>query len=87
VEFTHEDGIYKLRAQILNDANTYLSSDTITVSNGWHTIEVRWQASRARRANDGFLTLWVDGMLAGTIHNVDNDTHTIKEARLGAVTE
>ncbi|MCQ3938724.1 MAG: hypothetical protein DPW18_17010 [Chloroflexi bacterium] len=43
-----------------------------------------WQAASAPGANDGFLSLWIDGVLAGTISNVDNDTHALDEVRLGA---
>jgi len=84
VELIRESGAYKLRAKILNDAYTYLNTSKFTISNGWHVIEIEWQASSAPGANNGFLTLWIDGTLKQTLSNVDNDMHTIGEVRLGA---
>jgi len=68
----------------MKDTYTYLNSSKYLISNDWHVIEIEWQTASAPGANDGFLTLWIDGVLKETIGSADNDTLTIDEARLGA---
>jgi hypothetical protein len=85
IELLRESGAYKLRVRIMNDAYIYTIGNKFTISNGWHPIEIEWQASSASGANNGFLTLWIDGVLKQTISNIDNDQITIGEVRLGAV--
>jgi hypothetical protein len=85
IELLRESGAYKLRVRIMNDAYVYTLGSKFTISNAWHAIEIDWQASSAPGANNGFLTLWVDGVLKQTISNIDNDQITIGEVRLGAV--
>lgn len=48
-----------------------------------HSIEIDWQAATAAGANNGYITLWVDGILLQTLSNIDNDTRRVDEARLG----
>ena len=49
-------------------------------------MEIDWRASSAAGANNGGLTLWIDGVQQANISNVDNDTRRVDRARLGAVT-
>lgn len=46
-------------------------------------VEIDWRAATAAGANDGHLSLWVDGNLAGTLAAIDNDTLDVDRARLG----
>lgn len=47
-------------------------------------VEIDWRAATAAGANNGHLSLWVDGNLAGTLSAIDNDTLDVDRARLGA---
>lgn len=46
-------------------------------------VEIDWRAATAAGANNGQLSLWVDGNLAGTLAAIDNDTLDVDRARLG----
>jgi len=84
-ELFYESGVYKLRVRVMNDDWNYTNGTKFVISNGWHAIEIEWQASSVPGVNNGFLSLWIDGVLMQTLSGVDNDTHIIGEARLGAV--
>ncbi|BAO45120.1 S-layer homology domain-containing protein [Thiolapillus brandeum] len=56
------------------------------LSDGWHTIELMWNAASAAGANDGSLSLAlddVDGVL--NLSSLDNDTHAILTSQLGVI--
>lgn len=76
---------YRIRTQMYNDAGTVLNGSWVNISDGSHSIEVYWKAATAAGANDGFITLWIDGTVSGSQTLVDNDTKRIGEARFGAV--
>jgi hypothetical protein len=46
---------------------------------------VDWRTSTAAGANNGGLTLWIDGVQQANLTGVDNDTRRIERVRLGAV--
>jgi hypothetical protein len=75
---------YNLGAVAADDAGVDVSSAYVTITDGWHVVEVEWQASSAPGANNGFLNLWIDGVLVRTINNIDNDTRTVGRVYLGA---
>jgi hypothetical protein len=83
VQFSYTSGNYQLRAQALNDGAGYLSTNWYTISDAPHFVEIDWQASSAIGANNGTITLWIDGVLKQTKSGVDNDTRRIEEIRLG----
>lgn len=83
-ELIYENGLYKLRPRIMKDNSSVVTGSKYTISNDWHVIELEWQGASAPAANDGFLSFWIDGVLMGTISGVDNDTHRLDQARLGA---
>jgi hypothetical protein len=86
LELFYEGGTYKLRPRILRDDSGYTNGSKYVIGNDWHVIEIDWNTSTAPGANNGYLSLWIDGTLAGTIANVDNDQafQRVDEARLGA---
>jgi len=61
VEFSFSGGSYQLRASGLTDANAWVSTNWYSVSDAVHAIEIDWQAA-APAANNGALTLWIDGL-------------------------
>jgi RHS repeat-associated protein len=83
VEFSNESGIYKLRSSIRRDNGVNKFTNKYTISDDWHVVEIEWQTSSAPGANNGFMSLWIDGTLMQTLGSVDNDTHSIGEAHLG----
>ena len=75
--------ITRFAAQLCNDSTTYSSTSWYTISNGWHFIEIDWKASSAAGANNGYITLWIDGVQQGSVTGIDNDTRRVDEVRLG----
>ena len=84
VEFRFSSGAYQIRAQARNDAGSWVSSSWLTISDAPHSIEFDWRAATAAGANDGGLTLWIDGAQQANLTSVDNDTARLERVRLGA---
>ena len=76
---------YQIRAALVNDSTSFTSSNWFTISDAPHPIEVYWRASTAAGANNGGLTLWIDGVQQANLTGIDNDTRRIDSVRLGAV--
>jgi len=85
LEFRKSSSIYQLRAELVNDSTTWKTSNWFTISDAPHFVELDWQKSTASGANNGSLTLWIDGVQQTPLTAVDNDTRRIDQARLGAV--
>jgi parallel beta helix pectate lyase-like protein/K319-like protein len=87
MEFTRSAGNYQLRLRALqDDGTTWANTSWFTISDASHAIELDWRAATGAGANNGGLTLWIDGTQKGDLTGVDNDTWRIDRARLGAVT-
>jgi phosphatidylserine/phosphatidylglycerophosphate/cardiolipin synthase-like enzyme len=84
LELLYENGSYKLRPRIMKDNYATTNGSKYTISNAWHSIEIAWKKATAVGANNGYLSLWIDGTLVGTIANVDNDLWTLDFVQLGA---
>jgi hypothetical protein len=74
---------YELRALLANDAKGLISTNWIPLSDAPHAIELDWRASTAPGANNGGLTIWIDGVQQADLPGVDNDTCRVDQARLG----
>jgi hypothetical protein len=85
VELRYSSGKYQIRTSLLNDSTTFTNSGWITISDAPHSIELDWRASTAAGANNGGLTLWIDGAQQANVTGIDNDTRRIESVRLGAV--
>ena len=85
VQFRFSNGNYQLRVGLVNDGSTFANSSWLTISDAPHAIELDWRASTGVGANNGGLTLWIDGVQQANLTGVDNDTRRIDRARLGAV--
>jgi thermitase len=85
VQIRFSNGSYQLRAALRNDASTWTNTSWFTINDAPHPIELDWQAATAAGANNGRLTLWIDGIQRGNLAGVDNDTRRIDRVRLGAV--
>lgn len=85
VDFRLSGGNYQIRLRQYNDAGGVQSINWVTISDAPHAIEVEWVAATVAGANDGGITLWVDGVQQGSLSGVDNDTRRIDSVQLGAV--
>jgi len=85
VELRPSSGAYQLRAKLLNDGATFVVTNWFAINNAPHYIELDWRASTTVGANNGGLTLWIDGAQQANLTGVDNDTLRVDRARLGAL--
>lgn len=85
VEFRRSNNLYQLRAGLLTDGSAWRNSTWFTITDAPHPVELDWQAATAAGANNGGLTLWIDGAQKANLTAVDNDMWRIDRARLGAV--
>jgi serine protease len=76
---------YRIRTQVFDDAGSATNGTYFSISNATHFIEIDWQAATAAGANNGYITLWIDGVQKYTSPGIDNDTRRMEEVRLGAV--
>jgi Bacterial Ig domain/K319L-like, PKD domain len=83
VEFRWTGTQYQLRAGLANDLASFTSTAWFAITDAPHAIELDWRASTAAGANNGGLTLWIDGSQNATLAGVDNDTARVESARLG----
>ena len=79
-----DTGSYEVRASIYNDSSAWTDTAWYTISDDWAALKIEWQAANSVANNDGYLKLWVDGVLVETIAEVDNDTHGVDVITLGA---
>jgi hypothetical protein len=68
-----------------NDSNSWTSSSWFTIADTLDFIEIDWRAATAVGANNGSLTLWIDGTQRANLTGVDNDTRRLDRVQLGAV--
>ena len=85
VEFGFSSGAYQIRAALVNDGSTWTDTNWFPLSDGPHSVELDWRAATSAGANNGGLTLWLDGVPQADITGVDNDTLRLDRARLGAL--
>ena len=83
LELYYSSGSYKIRARVLKDDSSWTYGSYINISDASHYIELDWQAASSQGANDGYLTVWIDGGQVTSLSSVDNDTHRIGSASLG----
>jgi hypothetical protein len=87
IEFRFSKRSYQLRVSLRNDSSGWTSSSWFTISDVPHAIELDWRASTVSGANNGNLTLWIDGVQRANLTGVDNDTRRLDRVQLGAVAE
>ncbi|MEW5989259.1 MAG: hypothetical protein AB1791_21750, partial [Chloroflexota bacterium] len=85
IQFGFFAGDYLTRASLLDDSSIWHHTPWFILSDSTHFIEFDWRAATAVGANDGGLTLWLDGVQQWDISNLDNDTRRIDSVRWGAV--
>jgi hypothetical protein len=70
---------------VRNDKSGWSNSTWLTISDAPHSIELDWRAATAAGANNGGLTLWIEGVQQASLTGIDNDTRRIDRVRLGPV--
>lgn len=85
IEFRRSSGNYQLRAALSNDGSGWKSSAWVTLGDAPHAVAFDWRAATAAGANNGGLTLWIDGARRADLTGVDNDTRRMDRVSLGAV--
>ncbi|HET9909551.1 MAG TPA: DNRLRE domain-containing protein [Anaerolineales bacterium] len=86
VELRYSSSAYQIRAALMDDASTWVNTNWFNLTDAAHYMEVDWKAATSAGANNGYLTLWIDGTQSADLTSVDNDTWSIDRARLGALT-
>jgi hypothetical protein len=76
---------YQIQGGVRSDGGIWTNTAWFTISDGQHAIEFDWQAATASGANNGGLTLWIDGLQSSNITGIDNDTRRIDRVRLGPI--
>jgi chitodextrinase len=87
LEFRVFKGNYQLRAAVRNDGNGWTSSSWTNVGDMPHFVELDWNAATGIGANNGGLTLWIDGVQSALLSAIDNDTRRIDSIQIGAVAD
>jgi hypothetical protein len=85
LEFGRSSSSYRIRAALSNNSTTFTSTSWFNISNASHYIEIYWQAATAPGANNGSLTLWIDGIQRANLTGISNDARRIETVRFGAV--
>jgi acid phosphatase type 7 len=83
--FRFYNSAYQVSFGLLNDSGTWQDTTWATLSDGKHSLEIDWKAATSAGANNGSLTMWVDGVQTGSVTAADNDTRRIDLVRIGGV--
>ncbi len=60
------------------DDGTAVTTPYTLIDSNWHSIQLKWVAATSAGANNGYIQLYLDGVLKGGVYNIDNDTRAIK---------
>lgn len=92
MQFRQSSGSYQVSARLLDDGGVWTNTGWITISDAAHSIELDWRAASGAGANNGGLTMWIDGGIGGNagmpqanVTGIDNDTLRMDRVRIGAV--
>ncbi|MBL8056727.1 MAG: LamG domain-containing protein [Anaerolineales bacterium] len=85
LEVGHSASQYRLRASARDDANAWTSSAWLTIADTGQAVELDWRAASAAGANNGGLTVWINGAQQAELTGLDNDTRRLDRVRLGIV--
>lgn len=74
LQLYYNGSAYQIRVNMYNDAGAQLTSSYYSLpspNDGPHYVEAFWQKASTADANDGFATLWIDGVEQGGLTGVD----------------
>jgi hypothetical protein len=86
IELRRNGSSFQIRAGLLLDRNRWSYTGWSTLTNGWNSIELDWQAATAAGANNGGMTLWLNNPATPTANltGIDNDLQKVDWVALGA---
>jgi RHS repeat-associated protein len=79
VALRYTNGVYQVRAGLLDNTSTWQNGSWYTIGNQWNALEIDWQAGQ-----DGTMSFWVNGAYKQTLGPIDNSGQQLTQARLGA---
>lgn len=85
LSMARQNGVYIVRSWIRRQTGGYQATGWYELSGGPQRLQVEWWASSAPGQDNGATRLWIDDLLIGEKHGVDNDTHRALVLRLGAI--
>jgi serine protease len=85
LELRKSNNVYQLRAATRTDSTSWKTGSWFNINDAANVIEFDWLAAAAAGANNGRMTLWLNGVQKGAITGVDNDTRRVDAIRLGIV--
>jgi len=74
---------YRIMSFAVNDIAFLVSSSYYDITDDWHHIRIEWEAASAPGADDGYLNLYIDGVLKEALTGVDSDTQEIHNVLFG----
>ena len=75
--------IFQIRALVRKDGGGYLKTSWALLPKAATKVTVGWGASSGAGANNGFVVVFLNDIMAGTVYYVDNDQHVVNYIRLG----
>jgi hypothetical protein len=78
LQFYRSSTGYQLRVRGYDSVlANYVNTPYVSISNAIHAIELDW-------ANDGHVTLWIDGQQQASLTGLNNSVYTMESVRIGA---
>jgi RHS repeat-associated protein len=81
----YSGGTYWIQQDYQTDNLTYVGGVYRPLTAGWQALEFDWRAASAPGANDGSLSMSINGVLVETLSGIDNDTYTVETVQMGLV--
>lgn len=78
-------GVQLFQVLCRNDAGANVAVGTFASLDQAQHLRIKWKASSAIGANDGYLHFYIDGVFRGEANFVDNDQHDIDAFNIGAI--
>jgi len=69
-------GSLQLIGEVYPDLGGTTSTSAVNITDAWHKVGVSCQAATSAGANDGWLKLYIDGVLSASLTGADTDTRT-----------
>jgi hypothetical protein len=79
------EGEYRVMARARLDADGQVDTPWVPIADGPHFVEIDFHRAIAGNQGDGFLHLWVDGVLGGSLTTLRNSRAGVDFVRLGAL--
>jgi hypothetical protein len=85
VVLRRQGGAFGLAARARLDDNAQVTTPFVAITDAPHVVEIDWRRSSGPDANDGSLSLWLDGTLQASLTALDNHLSAVDFVRMGAL--